>query len=37
MRRVDWVFIGAWMLIAFYVLGSWTLAATAYALLSHVL
>jgi hypothetical protein len=36
-RRVDLVFLGGWMLLAFYVVGFWTLAVTAYTLLSGTL
>jgi hypothetical protein len=37
MGRVDWVFLGGWMLLAFYVVGFWTLAVTVYVLLAGAL
>jgi hypothetical protein len=37
MRRVDWLFLGGWTLIAFYVLGFWILAAFSFHLLSRTL
>jgi hypothetical protein len=35
--RVDWLFLGGWVFLAFYVVGFWVITGTAYTLLSHAL